>query len=252
MAYGGNFAQKSDKGFSSSVTDWVRGGGVSGEGKDPYSDLFSMYPGGKGSRGGDTPSTFRSGILGGGNKFYGPGMGAQFRKDITPYGSRPGRLLGEATGNTAYRQGISLVNGVVTRTSATDATLYEQPSIEGVFGFESGRTERFRNAYKSTGWKYQLTQSKGPNKGPHGFSQSSIDSTKEVYTTEETRYNNPGIYDTNEKWNNKTKRFERQWKGWKNLRISKRWKHYTLSTATMFGAENKDVGAARRVKRTAF
>ncbi len=212
-----------------------------------YQDQFSMWPGGRGP---GNLSQMRPGT-GSSGAYLGPSAGKAFQRDTAQYGSPGGvgRLLGAAQGNVAYRQRINLVDGVVTKTSATDATLYEQQSIAGTFGFASGRTERFRNAYKSTGWKYQLTQSKGPNKGPHGFSQSSVDSTQEVYTTEETRFNNPGIYDTNEKWNPKTKRFERQWKGWKNLRVNKRWKHYTLSTATMFGAENKDVGAARRAKR---
>lgn len=251
MAYGGNFAKKSNKGFSSSVTDWVRGGGVAGEGSDPYSDQFSMYPGGKGAPTAGAQNLFRTDSGRGNINFYGPGSGAQFKKDTTMKGrGGPNTFLGSSTGNVAYKAGIRLINGVVTRMSATDAILYETQSIPGTFGYDSGRTERFRNPYKSTGWKYQLTQSSGPNKGPHGFSQSSLDSTQEVYTTEETRFNKPGIYDTNEKWNSKTKRFERQWKGWKNLKVSKRWKHYTLSTATMFGAENKDVGAARRAKRS--
>ena len=211
MPYGGNFANKSSTGsFSASVANWVRSGGVSGEGSDPYSDQFSMYPGGKGAPSQSSPqNAFRTNTGRGVIDFYGPGSSARFKKDTTMAGrGGPNVLLGTSTGNIAYRQGIRYVNGVVRRASATDAILYETQSISGTFGYDSGRTERFRNAYKSTGWKYQLTQSSGPNKGPHGFSQSSIDSTKEVYTTEETRFNKPGIYDTNEKWNNKTKRFE--------------------------------------------
>lgn len=216
-----------------------------------YADQFSMYPGGKGSAGGGRASLFKTNILRGSSKAYlGPGAGKEFRRDTAQLGTRPDRLLGEATGNVAYRQGISLTASGPQKTSATDATLYEQLAVAGRLGFTSPYTGRFRNQFISSGWMYQLTQSRGPNKAPYGIAQSSVDSTKERYSTEETRFAQPGVYDTREKWDPKTQRFGRKWSGGKELKISRRWKHYTLNAATMYQGENPDVGTARRVKRT--
>ena len=164
--------------------------------------------------------------------------------------SRPGELLGTAKGNVAQRQGLLIgKDGQPMRTSATDAILYKQASVAGKYGFRSAYTNRFRQMNRSMGWRNMLTQSEGPNKAPHGVAQSSLDSTKERYSTEETRFGRGGVYDTNEKWDPGTKRFERSWSGFNELKINKSRQHYTLNAATMFKGKKKNVGAARRVQR---
>jgi len=253
MGYGGNFATKTNKGFSSSVTNWVRGGGVAGEGSDPYSDQFRMYPGGKGAPTAGPQNLFRTNIGRGVIDFYGPGSGAQFKKDTTMKGwGGSNILLGYPTGNVAYRQRIFQdKSGVVRRTSPTDAILYEIQSIPGRLGFVSPHTERYRTKYQSMGWAFQLKQSMGPNKAPYGIAQSSVDTTLERYATIETKYLSPGIYDTDERWDPETEKWERKWKGWKELKVKDQWRHYTPLSARMFkkveGNEGK--GRSRRFIR---
>ena len=160
--------------------------------------------------------------------------------------SRPGSLLGEAKGNIAQRQGIIIgKDGQPMRTSATDTILYKQANVAGKFGFRSGYTNRFRQMNRSMGWRNRLTRSEGPNKAPHGIAQSSLDSTKERYSTKETRFGIGGVYDTNEQWDPESKRFERKWSGFKELKMNKTRQHFTLNAATRFKGKNKDVGAAR-------
>ncbi len=98
------------------------------------------------------------------------------------------------------------------------------------------------------GWQGILRQSKGPNKAPHGVAQSSLDSTKESYSTFETRFGK-SRYDSDEKWNSQTKKFERQWSGFNKLDIKQRGQHYAQNSAAMFKQKNIDVGAARRGHR---
>ena len=179
--------------------------------------------------------------------YLGPGAMGAFMGDQRPKGG-VGSILGETKGNVAQRQGIRIgKDGQPRRTSATDAILYRQARVAGRFGFRSSYTNRYRNVKKSMGWRGLLSQSKGPNKAPHGVAQSSLDSTKESYSTWETRFGK-SLYDSDEKWNAQTKKFERQWSGFDKLDIKQRGKHYAQSKARMFKTSNRkeNVGAARR------
>jgi hypothetical protein len=161
-----------------------------------------------------------------------------------------GSLLGAAKGNVAQRQDIQIgADGQPRRRSATDAILYKQASVAGKYGFRSASTNRFRQMQRSTGWQGILSRSKGPNKAPHGVAQSSLDSTKERYSTMETRFGKFDVHDRDEKWNSQSKRFERQWSGFDKLDIKQRGQHYEQSKAQMFKQKNMDVGAARRGHR---
>ena len=195
------------------------------QGNTSYADQFSMYPGGK-----------DSGI----------------HTDLYPDRNGTGKvLLGAKTGNVAQRQGIySGQGGQPQRTSATDAILYENINKPGAYGYRSMDTGRYRNPHRSIGWEMKLTQSTGPNKAPHGFAQSSVDTTLEMYTTAETRYLQSGVYDRDEQWDPETKKFERKWKGWKALKVKDQWKHYTPDLARMFKEKKTDLGPARRAVRS--
>ncbi len=226
-------------------------------GVDPYTDQFSMYPGGSGGRGGAPTNFFRTNMkdhFRSMTRYVGPNAFTNFSKDRRMEGRSPGSLLGTAQGNIAHRQKIHLVKGVVRRASATDAILYEIQSIPGRLGYISPHTERYRNKYRSMGWRSQLTQSEGPNKAPHGIAQSSLDTTLARYATIETKYLNPGFHDSNEKWDPETKKWERQWKGWKQLKVHNRWKHYTPLSARMFKEKEQDdnegKGSSRRFVRS--
>ena len=198
-----------------------------------YSDSFSMYP--------PRSSGYEA--------FKKRGNWSTTLSRKTHQRSGP-RLLGAAQGNVRYRQGMRQgKGGEVRRTSSTDAILYEQASSPGSLGYTSAQTGRYRNQNQSRGWRFPLTQSTGPNKAPHNIAQSSLDSTKAVYATKETRFGKTGFYDTNEQWNAVTKKFEREWKGWNQLNVKQRRQHYTLNAATMFKDKSKNKGPARRAKR---
>ncbi len=164
------------------------------------------------------------------------------------------QILGEATGNSAFRNSIILgKNGVPFKVGgASTAILYKVQARAGRYGFRSMGTNRYRNKFKSTHWSFQLKPATGPNKSLHGVAQSSLDTTKEKYTTAETRSGVGGVYNRNEQFNEQTRKFERQWKGWKELKINNTWKHYKLDRAPMFKEQKVagiDTGAARRVER---
>ena len=182
--------------------------------------------------------------------FLGSGAVNAFKGDARPKGG-VGSLLGATKGNVAQRQGITIgADGQPRRASATDAILYQQANFAGRFGFRSGYLNRYRNMQRSTGWRGPLSQSKGPNKAPHGVAQSSLDSTKERYSTMETRSGKGrAVYDTNERWNPQSKKFERSWLGFDKLDIRQRGQHYAQQSAKMFKQKNIDVGAARRGHR---
>ncbi len=186
------------------------------------------------------------------NKFLGSGaMSAftSFKGDTRPSGGEVGSLLGAAKGNVAQRQRIITgKDGQPQRTSATDAILYKQASVAGKFGFRSAYTNRYRNKNRTLQSLGILSQSKGPNKAPHGVAQSSLDSTRERYSTFDTRFGK-SRYDSDERWNPQSKRFERQWNGFDKLDIKQRGQHYAQNAAQMFKQKNIDVGAARRGHR---
>ncbi len=180
--------------------------------------------------------------------YLGPGAMAAFKGDTRPPGG-VGSLLGAAKGNIAQRQGIIIgKDGQPRRTSATDAILYKQASVAGKHGFNTFGTNRYRNMKRSLGWRGALSQSKGPNKAPHGVAQSSLDSTRERYSTFDTRFGK-SRYDSDERWNPQSKRFERQRSGFDKLDIKQRGQHYAQNAAQMFKQKNIDVGAARRGHR---
>ncbi|KKM11019.1 hypothetical protein LCGC14_1721490 [marine sediment metagenome] len=167
---------------------------------------------------------------------------------------RDKNLLGAVRGDIGIRQDVTTgkdgnpfkIGGVTT------AIRYRVQAKAGRYGFRSMGTNRYRNKYKSRGWSFQLSQSSGPNKSPHGVAQSSLDTTTEKYTTAETRYGVGGVYNRKEQWNESTRKFERQWKGWKDLKINNTWKHYKLNRAPMFKEQKVagiDTGAARRAER---
>ncbi len=163
-------------------------------------------------------------------------------------------ILGSNTGNSNFRNSVLLgKNGAPFRVGGpSTAILYRVQAKAGRYGFQSMGTNRYRNKYKSKHWSFQLSQSSGPNKSLHGVAQSSLDTTKEKYTTAETRFEKTGTYNRNEQWNEKTRKFERQWKGWKDLKINNTWKHFKLDMAPMFKEQKVagvDTGAARRVER---
>ena len=189
--------------------------------------------------------------------YFDRNAGEEFQTDTKARGrpQPPPRILGETAGNAAFRAGIYLgKGGVPTRTGATDAILYEVMNKPGRFGYSSPRTERFRTKYQSRGWLHQLKRSTKSNKAPFGTAQSSVDTTIERYATIETRYLNPGIHDRDEQWNTDTKTWERKWKGWKALKISDKWRHYTPLAARMFKEEgdddNEGKGRSRRFVRS--
>ncbi len=176
--------------------------------------------------------------------------GAETDRNITP----KKEILGSNTGTSAFRNSIVLGrNGVPFKVGgASTAILYRVQARAGRYGFQSMGTNRYRNKYKSKHWSFQLIPSTGPNKSPHGVAQSSLDTTKERYMTAETRFEKTGTYNTNEQFNDQTRKFERQWKGWKDLKINNTWKHFKLDMAPMFKEQKVagiDTGAARRVER---
>ena len=267
--------------ISSSISDQVRFGG------SPHTDKFSMYPGGMGRRGGGRDTPFKVNILEHtSNAYIGTGSFDKFRFDTSKIGSGssinqsyanvdmskmlqgrhsgsrytmtrrgPGKVLvGTLQGNIPYRQNVKLgADGQPFRVGGVGTAIkYRVQPRPGRFGFNSMITGRYRNPYKSNNWQFQLSQSLGPNKAPHGVAQSSLDTTKERYSTAETRFQKEGMYNRSEQWNDTTRKFERQWRGWKDLKINKTWKHYTLDMAPMFKDHNLDQGAARRVTRKAL
>lgn len=114
---------------------------------------------------------------------------------------------------------------------------------------------RFRRSgieNRSTGWKGLLTQSTGPNKsfglGGSGRGQSSEDSTKEMYSTIETRMGTRAQF-TDETWNEAKTKFGRTWAGYKRLGSTGNNPYISSGLGRMYKRENTNVGFARRVKR---
>jgi hypothetical protein len=104
----------------------------------------------------------------------------------------------------------------------------------------------------SSGWRGLLTQSSGPNKafdlGGAGRGQSSADTTKEMYSTEETRMGTRAWF-TDEVWNEAKTRFGRTWTGYKSLGPTDETPFLRAELGQMFKQRNPNVGFARRVKR---
>lgn len=113
------------------------------------------------------------------------------------------------------------------------------------------RFRRSQTSMRSTGWVGQLTLSAGPNKafalGGGGRGQSSEDSTKEVYSTIETRMGTRAAF-TDESWNEAKGRFGQSWAGYKDLQSTSGSPHLRADLGQMFIRENPNVGFARRVK----
>ena len=160
-------------------------------------------------------------------------------------------LLGSYQANANYRQDLRIGKGgnVFRIGGATTAIRGRVQEQQGRFGFSTFNTGRYRNPYQSRSWNFQLYPSKGPNKAPHGISQSSRDTTKEQYSTAETRFEKTGMFRRSEQWDSQTQKFERQWKGWEDLKINKTWKHYSIELAPMFKNRSTDIGLARRATR---
>lgn len=127
------------------------------------------------------------------------------------------------------------------------------------FGRGGGRTIwsglRFRISQvfnRSTGWVGLLTQSSGPNKafalGGGGRGQSSEDSTKEVYSTIETRMGTRASF-TDETWNEAKGKFAQSWAGFKALQNTGGTPYLRTELGQMFHRKNPNTGFARRVKR---
>lgn len=193
-------------------------------------------------------STMSKNFLGSGamNAF---GQGRRFGQDKSASGV--GSLLGSDQDNVGKRQGMSIgADGQPRRGSATDAILYRQARVAGKFGYRTQDLGRYRNRTRTMRGLGKLSQSGGPNKAPHGVAQSSLDSTRESYSTIETRFGMGDVLNNRaEKWNEETERFERQWKGFDKLDIKQRGQHYAQGAAKMFKVKNTNVGAARRGDR---
>lgn len=194
-----------------------------------YVNSFSMFGSGGGKPGAGTRSR---------QAYLGLNGMNNWRTDTAAYGSPggKGRLLGAAQGNTAWRQGVYLgsdgnpmkIGGVTT------ATLYEQQSRAGRFGFSSQFTGRYREQKQSMNWKYHLTQSSGPNKAPRGVAQSSVDRTTEMFSTIETRYQVSNRFNRDEEFNEETQIFESRYRGFEELPSGSTEMHYNLDSAIMF------------------
>lgn len=132
-------------------------------------------------------------------------------------------------------------------------------SMQTGFGLGGGRTIlsglRFRRSKainRSTGWIGLLTLSSGPNKafalGGGGRGQSSEDSTKEVYSTIETRMGTRASF-TDETWNEAKGKFAQSWAGFKDLGDTGGTPFLRAELGQMFNRKNPNIGFARRVKR---
>ena len=127
------------------------------------------------------------------------------------------------------------------------------------FGLGGGRAIwsglRFRRSQvfnRSTGWVGLLMLSSGSNKafalGGGGRGQSSEDSTKEVYSTIETRMGTRASF-TDETWNEAKGKFAQSWAGFKELPNTGGTPFLRPELGQMFQRENPNIGFARRVKR---
>jgi hypothetical protein len=108
---------------------------------------------------------------------------------------------------------------------------------------------RARNTRREGGWGPVLSQSLTSNKAPGGVGQSSIDSTVEMYSTQETRLGTRAYF-TDEEWNAGTKKYGRSWAGFKPLMTHSLDPHFDSKLAPMFKRESPDGGAARRVAKS--
>jgi len=100
------------------------------------------------------------------------------------------------------------------------------------------------------GWKSQLSQSEGPQKGQGGVGQSSIDSTNEMYMTKETARGH-NMYDTDEKLN-ENKEFGRDWAGWNNLPLHEDRPNYLTGLGNMYKEGTQPSGYSKRKLSRAF
>lgn len=105
---------------------------------------------------------------------------------------------------------------------------------------------RDRTYKQERGWTTQLSQSLTSNKAPGGTGQSSVDSTVEMYSTQETRLGTRAYF-TDEEWNAGTGKYGRSWAGFRPLQTHALNPHFDSMLAPMFKKENPNVGAARRV-----
>jgi hypothetical protein len=119
---------------------------------------------------------------------------------------------------------------------------------QGVGGY-SPEGRRYRSYRRETGWSSMLSQSFSSNKAPDGIGQSSMDSTLERYSTQETRLGTRAYF-TDEEMNKDTGRFGRTWAGFKPLGSHATNPHFDSKLTQMFKTENANVGAARRAPRT--
>ena len=175
--------------------------------------------------------------------------------------------------SAAARSGIANVGGY--NTIQTQEQVNEQQMTRGTSAMNTGMGHagafphvstrgggtpiinnlRFRLAgdkWRSTGWRGQLSVSSGPNKafgtGAGGRGQSSEDSTKEVYSTEETRRGTRAHF-TDEVWNEAKGKFGQTWAGFKDLGGTGGTPHLQAQLGQMFVQTRSNVGFARRVKR---
>ena len=115
------------------------------------------------------------------------------------------------------------------------------------------RFRRSKVSERSGGWNGILTQSLGSNKaigvpGARGRGQSSEDSTKEMYSTEETRIGTRAQF-TDEEWQEGTQKWGRSWAGFKELGKHSQNPHLRTQLGTMYKPENQNIGFARRNTR---
>ena len=108
---------------------------------------------------------------------------------------------------------------------------------------------RGRNTGRERGWSPMLSQALSSNKAPGGVGQSSVDSTVEMYSTQETRLGTRAYF-TDEEWNEGTQRYGRSWAGFRPLQTHASNPHFDSMLAPMFKRENPNTGFARRAPRT--
>ncbi len=122
----------------------------------------------------------------------------------------------------------------------------------GGISYSGLRLRTSGDIWRSTGWQGLLTQSSGPNKamdtGASGRGQSSADSTKAVYSTEETRMGTRAAF-TDEVWNEAKGKFGQMWTGFRGLENTGGTPHLDAELGQMYVRTNPNVGFARRVKR---
>jgi len=104
---------------------------------------------------------------------------------------------------------------------------------------------------RSTGWRGLLTQSPGPNKAIGGRGQSSQDSTREMYSTIETRLGTRAQF-TDEAWQEEGAKYGRSWAGFKALPDTGGSPHLMAELGQMYKRTDPNVGFARRVQRNYF